>query len=159
MAVSVNLEAVVVEPGADDHLEAAWQLKERIRRTEGVLKQRRAFFADSYRRSKAHLIFVNDDLAGFAAVRPDGYILFLAIGAEYRGRGLGRRLVARVATEHDSVTCHARVTNQQALEFYQSVGFEIQRRIENYYEDGGDAYFLQLGSEVGLTDRISDFLR
>lgn len=157
--MSVNLEAVVVEPGNDDHLEAAWQLKERIRRTEGVLKQRRAFFADSYRRSKIHLIFVNDDLAGFTAVRPDGYILFLAIGAEYRGRGLGRRLVARVASEHDTVTCHARATNQQALAFYRSVGFETKRRIENYYEDGGDAYFLQLGSGSGITDRISEILR
>jgi len=53
--VSVNVETRVSGPGSDDRLEDAWDLKETIRRSEGVLKQRRSFFADAYRRSTVHL--------------------------------------------------------------------------------------------------------
>ena len=48
-----------------------------LRTEERVLKQRRPFFTDAYRRSKTHLLFEDDDLVGFASVRRDGYILFL----------------------------------------------------------------------------------
>lgn len=159
MLVSVNLEAVVVDPGNDDYLEAAWQLKERIRRREHVLKQRREFFADSYRRARVYMLLFEEEVIAFAAVRPDGYVLFLAVAPEFRDQGLGRRLIARVAEEHDAVTCHARATNDSAMAFYRSVGFEVERRIKNYYEDGGDAFFLRLGTDGGLTDRLSDLLR
>ncbi|GAB3688386.1 N-acetyltransferase [Salinarchaeum chitinilyticum] len=157
--MSVTVETRSVAPGSDDYLEAAWELKERIRRSEGVLKQRRGFFADAFRRSRVHVLLADEQLVGFAAVRRDGYVLFLAIATEYRGQGFGERLIARVAEENDSITCHARASNDDALGFYESLGFEIQRRIDNYYEDGGDAYYLKLGEDTGLTSRITDALR
>lgn len=159
--VSVNLERLVVDPGDDTLMEAAWTLKERIRREEGMLKQRRGFFTQAYRRARVYSYRhpEEDELIGFAAARRDGYILFLAVANEHRGEGLGERLVAHVAEEHSGVSCHARTTNQNALDFYQHLGFEIVRRIDNYYEDGGDAYFLRLGDEESLADRLSSFLR
>jgi len=157
--VSVTVETRTVGPGSDEYLEAAWELKERIRRSEGVLKQRRGFFADAYRRSRVHVLLADEEVVGFAAVRRDGYILFLAIAAEYRGQGFGQRLIARVAEEHDTITCHARASNEEALGFYESLGFEIRRRIDNYYEDGGDAYYLKLGEDTGLASKITDALR
>ena len=158
MIVSVNVEKRVDPPGYDDHLEEAWALKERIYDAEGVLKQRRHFFADAYRRSTTHLLFCEEDLLGFASARRDGYILFLAVTPEARGRGHGRRLVAEVADDHSTVTCHARTTNDSALEFYERIGFERERRIDSYYEDGGDAFYLKLGSERRLRDRLSEFV-
>jgi ribosomal-protein-alanine N-acetyltransferase len=157
--VSFTVEARSVAPGSDDFLEEAWELKERIRRSEGVLKQRRGFFADAYRRSRVHLLLADDELVGFAAVRRDGYVLFLAIATEFRGQGFGERLIAGVAEEHDAITCHARASNEDALGFYESLGFEIRRRIDNYYEDGGDAYYLKLGEDTSLTSKITDALR
>ncbi len=97
-------------------------------------------------------------MIGFAAVRRDGYILFLAVAPEFRGEGVGKRLVARVADDHQTITCHARTSNENALQFYEHLGFEIKRRIDNYYEDGGDAYYLKLGSGDGITDRLSDLM-
>ncbi|WP_101298163.1 GNAT family N-acetyltransferase [Halegenticoccus soli] len=157
--MSVNVEKRVDKPGTDAHAEQAWELKERIRRDEGVLKQRRGFFMDAYRRSTTHLFFIDDELIGFASVRRDGYILFLAVAPEVRGQGYGGRLVAEVAEHHRVVTCHARTTNERALRFYEHIGFEIKRRIDNYYEDGGDAYYLKLGEHEGIRDKLSGFMR
>lgn len=161
LVVSFNVERRVVEPGSEEYLEEAWALKERIRETEGVLKQRRGFFARAYRRSTVYC-YRNpdtDELIGFATVRRDGYMLFLAVAPEHRGEGIGERLVAEVADNHDRVTCHARTSNDNALAFYESMGFEIVRRIDNYYEDRGDAYYLRLGDAASLTDRLSSIFR
>jgi ribosomal protein S18 acetylase RimI-like enzyme len=155
--VSVNVESQVVAPGSDDLVDDAWDLKERIRREEGVLKQRRGFFTDAYRRSTVYCYVCEEDLVAFAAVRRDGYILFLAVSPEFRGDGYGKRLVATVADDHTSVTCHARASNRNALDFYEHLGFEVQRRVTGYYEDGGDAYYLRLG-ESGFRDKLSRFV-
>jgi len=157
--VSVNIDSRVVPPGSDDFVDEAWKLKEQIQQQEGVLKQRYDFFTDAYRRSTVHCYLQNETLIGFAAVRRDGYILFLAVSPDCRSQGIGKRLVARVAEDHDTITCHARTSNENALQFYEHLGFEIKRRIDGYYEDGGDAYYLKLGSDVGIADRISDLVR
>ena len=158
--MSVKIDNRVVGPGDDDYVDQAWELKERIRDREGVLKQRWDFFTDAYRRSTVYCYLHghDDTLCGFAAVRRDGYILFLAVDPDSRGAGIGKKLVVRVAQEHRSVTCHARTTNDNALRFYEHLGFEIKRRIDNYYEDGGDAYYLKLGADVGIGDRLSELL-
>jgi len=159
--VSFNVEARTVARGSDEYVEDAWKLKERIRREHGVLRQRRGFFEDAYRRSKVYL-YLNrgrqTKLIGFAAVRRDGYVLFLAVAPDVRGEGFGKRLIARVAEDYRSVTCHARTTNRDAIEFYEHVGFDIKRRIDNYYEDGGDAYYLKLGEDASITERLSNLL-
>ncbi len=158
--MSVNIQRRVVSPGSDEHVEAAWRLKEQIRQAEGVLRQRKNFFTNAYERSTVYLYAdrTNDNLVGFAAVRRDGYILFLAVAANYRGEGFGKRLVANVAEDYGTVTCHARTTNRDALDFYRSLGFSVKRRIENYYEDGGDAFYLQLGEEEGIRDKLAKLL-
>ena len=158
--VSVTVDTTVVSAGDDSYVEAAWALKERIRETEGVLKQRRSFFERAYRRGTCHLILVpeTDELVGFATTRDGGYLLFLAVSPDYRGYGFGRELVSAVAERYGTVTCHARVTNDHALAFYDHLGFEIVRRINNYYEDGGDAFYLRLGDKRGITSRLFNLL-
>ncbi len=155
--VSVTVEKRTDPPGESEHATEAWELKERIRADEGVLRQRRGFFVDAYRRSTTHLLLESDEIVSFASVRRDGYVLFLAVHPDHRGRGYAERLIADIAEEHRSVTCHARTTNDTALGFYEHLGFEIVRRIDNYYEDGGDAYYLKLGGE-SLRERLSGFV-
>ena len=159
LSVSVNVETRVDAPGSADHASQTWDLKEQIRAEEGVLKQRRAFFIDAYRRAQDHLLFEEDDLVGFASVRRDGYILFLGVAPGHRGEGYGKRLVAAALQDHDSVSCHARATNESALSFYEHLGFDIERRITGYYEDGGDAYYLRLGDGSSLRSPFADFFR
>ena len=118
MVVSVNIRRRVIDPGENEHVQRAWALKERIRETDGVLRQRHHFFENAYKRSTVYLYVdrSRDTLVGFAAVRRDGYILFLAVAPEYREEGIGKRLVARVAEDYSTVTCHARTTNASAKE-------------------------------------------
>ena len=161
VVVSINVDTRVIDRGSDEYVGDAWELKERIRRSDDVLRQRRGFFENAYRRSKVY-VYLNrarrTKLIGFAAVRRDGYILFLAVDEAYRGEGFGKRLIARVAEDYRSVSCHARTTNREAIEFYEHVGFEIERRIDNYYEDGGDAFYLKLGDDESITQRLSRML-
>ncbi|MEF8775045.1 MAG: N-acetyltransferase [Haloarculaceae archaeon] len=159
--MSVNVERIVVDPGEDTLLEDAWRLKEEIKQAEGVLRQRRSFFRNAYERSTVYAYVDrsrDDSLIGFAAVRRDGYILFLAVADDYRGEGFGKRLVASVAEDYRTVSCHARATNQDALDFYRHLGFEIDRRIDAYYEDGGDAYYLKLGEDESIRERLAKLL-
>lgn len=151
----------VIPPGDDTDVEEAWELKERIRQRSGVLKQRRRFFVNAYKRGTVNRIETvdDDDLVGFAVTRDGGYLLFLAVAPAYQGKGFGRELVAAVADEHDSITCHARTSNEKALGFYEALGFEKEREIDNYYEDGGDAYFLRLGEDTSLKSRVYSFFR
>ncbi|MFC6963583.1 GNAT family N-acetyltransferase [Halocatena marina] len=158
--MSVNVDSRTVRPGHDTYVTEAWELKERIRREEGVLQQRKGFFTDAYRRSTIYCFIAegsSETLIGFAATRRDGYILFLAVSPDFRGDGFGKRLVATVAENYSGVTCHARTTNESALAFYKHLGFEIDRRVSSYYEDGGDAYYLRLGDN-GITSKISRFM-
>jgi ribosomal protein S18 acetylase RimI-like enzyme len=157
--VSLNVTKEVDPERDGTHAEAAWALKERIREGEGVLRQRRGFFVRAYRRARCHLYFAGEDLMAFAAVRRDGYVLFLAVDPDYRGDGFGRRLVADVLDEHGTVTCHTRTTNETAMGFYDHLGFEVVRRIDGYYEDGGDAVYLKLSDEEGgLREKLADLL-
>lgn len=157
--MSVTVDERVIPPGNAEHLESAWELKERIRVEEDLLKQRRGFFANAYRRSTVHSFVDGDTLVGFAAARSDGYILFLAVAPEYRSEGYGERLVASVASDAGQASCHARVTNGNAIAFYRHLGFSVEREIDDYYEDGVGAYYLRLGDRDRIRDRISEILR
>ncbi len=157
--MSVNVEKRIDRPNESEYVDAAWELKERIRREEHVLRQRRQFFFDAYRRSTSLLFFADNELVAFSSVRRDGYILFLAVAPEARGRGYGEALVAEIAEEHTTVSCHARTTNDRALGFYRHLGFRITRQIDNYYEDNGDAYYLKLGEHEGIREKFSALFR
>lgn len=158
--MSTTVEARRSPTGDDAFVEEAWVLKEDIRRQFGVLKQQRRFFVSAYRQASVILIVdrTDDKLVGFAATRKGGYVLFLAVAPAYQGQGYGRDLIYRAIEDHGTLTCHARVTNEVALDFYEALGFEIVRTISGYYEDGGDAYFLQLGEAASMRSKIAKFL-
>ena len=101
---------------------------------------------------------VGPDQFGTNLVKVLTVAIFLAVAPDERGDGHGKRLVAAVAEEYGTVTCHARTSNQNALDFYRNIGFETVRTIENYYEDYGDAYYLRLG-EDSFTEKLSRFFR
>ncbi|MDY6780626.1 MAG: N-acetyltransferase [Halobacteria archaeon] len=160
------------KPGEDEYLDEVWELKERIRSSEGYLCQTWEFFSRAYRRNTTHLyidetVATESDVVGFATVRDDGYILFLGVEYDHRGLGVGRSLVERIEADHDAVTCHTRASNENAIGFYENLGFETQRYIESYYQNGDSAYYLMKTtddqeiageSSAGIRNRIAEVI-
>jgi len=157
-------------PKDTTHLDDVWELKQKIRRKEGYLCQTWNFFSSSYENNTAHVLLdsgseetngdsAGENVVGFCVVRGDGYILFLGIDSDYRGRGLGRVLVEKTAEDHDVLTCHARASNENAVGFYEHLGFKVDRHIESYYQNGEDAIYMSRGESVSLTSKITDALK
>lgn len=155
-------------------LEEVWKVKERIKKEEGLLRQSRGFFSRSYKRNKGHLcidigeIIKDGDsenkvekkkgkVVGFETIRSDGYILFLGVSPDYRGLGIGKRLIKKAKQDHGSLSCHARKSNEKAIGFYKHLGFEIKKKIDSYYENGESAYYLVKG-ERDIKDKLKSLV-
>jgi len=149
------------------HLDEVWDLKQRIRREDGYLCQTWDFFSSSYENNTAHILLEggdegtngNQSVVGFCVVRGDGYILFLGVASDYRGGGLGRTLVERASEENDVLTCHARASNENAVGFYEHLGFEVDRQIDSYYKNGEDAIYMSRDESASLRSKITDALK
>jgi len=158
-------------PKGKTYLKEVWELKQRIRQRDGYLCQTWDFFSSSYENNTAHVLFDDGgdeetngnmgsgDVVGFCVVRGDGYILFLGVDSDYRGEGLGRMLVEKAAEDHDKLTCHARESNDNAVEFYKHLGFEVNRYVGSYYQNGEDAKFMSRDESTSLTSKIADALK
>jgi ribosomal-protein-alanine N-acetyltransferase len=91
--------------------------------------------------------------------RAFGHVKDLAVHPDRRGEGYGRRLLAHALTrlaEHDatSVKLEVREGNDPAMNLYRDFEFQTLRRVENYYDDGDDAFVMvrELG-DWGRRDR------
>jgi len=78
----------------------------------------------------------------------EAHISTIAVHPNYRGHGLGERLLQRVLEyalnkEATTVTLEVRVSNQAALNLYYKYGFEVVGNRPRYYRDNNeDAYLM-----------------
>ncbi|KAK5009508.1 acyl-CoA N-acyltransferase [Cryomyces antarcticus] len=78
-----------------------------------------------------------------------GYIAMLATKEEYRGKGIGTKLVrmaidAMNAEDADEIVLETEVTNTASLRVYERLGFLRSKRLHRYYLDGNTAFRLVL---------------
>lgn len=78
-----------------------------------------------------------------------GEIDSIAVYSAFRHLGIGRKLTEHVLDRFRGKgikTCSLEVstTNKSAVRFYQNMGFQIKETLENFYEDGGDAYLMRM---------------
>src|SRR5262245_4751833 len=76
-------------------------------------------------------------------------LVSIAVSPSVRGKGaadaLLRSAIRRVrARKVSRIALTVKVTNGRALRFYEKYGFRRIRRVPRYYEDGEDAFWLQL---------------
>ncbi|WP_147654444.1 GNAT family N-acetyltransferase [Methanomassiliicoccus luminyensis] len=76
-------------------------------------------------------------------------VLMLAVSPEIRKKGVGSMLMSRYLEESRKkgakvVSLEVRKGNVPATEFYHKFGFQPMDVIKNYYNDGEDAYQMQL---------------
>jgi ribosomal protein S18 acetylase RimI-like enzyme len=89
--------------------------------------QRELFFV-AMLRSK----LVGTAMAGYDGHR--GWVYYVAVGAEHRGRGVGTALMNRVESELARMGCpklnlQVRGSNRKAVSFYRRLGYEIEDRV------------------------------
>lgn len=108
-------------------------------------------------------------LLGFAGMRVEGrrgHISTLAVRSEWRGQRLGEALLLTAVDQaaHDGahlVGLEVRVSNDVAQALYTKYGFSHHSRLERYYANGEDAYYMQLqlvGSHVENVVRVRESL-
>ena len=73
-----------------------------------------------------------------------GHVVSIAVLPEYRRRGIGSALMneaMRGMIEYNASECflEVRITNEQAINLYNKVGFQIVNKLSDYYSDGEDA--------------------
>lgn len=91
-------------------------------------------------------------LLGFVGMRVEGtrgHISTLALRAEWRGQHLGEVLLLVAIEQAFQDGAHVlglevRVSNEIAQNLYAKYGFEPHSRLQRYYADGEDAYYLQV---------------
>jgi ribosomal-protein-alanine N-acetyltransferase len=76
-----------------------------------------------------------------------GHVISVAVLPDYRKQGIGRSLVEQAilalsALHADECYLEVRMTNDDAINLYKEMNFEITRTIPRYYFDGSDAYLM-----------------
>ncbi len=86
-------------------------------------------------------------LGGYTALPRQAHILSIAILQEYRGRGLGKKVLTHFLStiqrlNYTSVKLEVNVDNHKAIKMYEEFNFKIESKIRKYYQDGSDAYLM-----------------
>jgi len=77
-----------------------------------------------------------------------GHVISIAVLPEHRKKGVGQALLKTalqaMSTHYNVKSCYleVRVSNENAINMYKKVGFEIERTIRGYYSDGENAYIM-----------------
>ena len=92
---------------------------------------------------------------------PIGHIVSVAVQEPYRNMGIGEELVRQGLTatslSHNTkeYMLEVRVTNR-AVNFYKRLGFEVERILRSYYNDGEDGYLMTRQSYTSDPDNIDN---
>ena len=89
-------------------------------------------------RVQVYVYEINGKVVGFVGF-DDDYLMGLFVDAEYRGFGIGERLLNHIKEEHDFFTLHVFEKNRSAIRFYWKMGL---RTIESEVnEDLGEVEY------------------
>ncbi len=105
------------------------------------------------------------EVVGYACywlVEDEAYLANIAVAPGWRGRGLGRRLLAGslewiAGDGAREVVLEVRKGNRAAISLYREMGFKIVGRRPGHYEDGEDAWVMRLKFEEVEDDGAGDY--
>jgi ribosomal-protein-alanine N-acetyltransferase len=108
-------------------------------------------FYESY--PEGFLVALDDDtiigfLIGIKNTPNTARILMLAVKDAYRKKGIGSSLLSQFLKEvkHQNITrveLEVRTSNKRALKFYQDQGFLLQGTLQQFYQNGENAYSMR----------------
>lgn len=134
--------------GSSKYIDECWDIKQEVLKEQGLLRQGKKFYSDTYVRSDSYVIKDKKNaILGFALISGKNYLALLAVRPENQGEGLGTRLIEHLKSEYNVIYCHTRESNEDAINFYKSNNFFVDDIEGRYYEDGENAYILRYESE------------
>jgi ribosomal-protein-alanine N-acetyltransferase len=76
-------------------------------------------------------------------------ILMLVVSKNYRKKGIGNTLLThllKILTIKNikQVELEVKISNKSAIDFYRKHGFELKKVLNNFYQNGEDAYIMRL---------------
>lgn len=89
--------------------------------------------------AEVYVYEINGFVVGFIGI-DEGYIAGLFVDKEYRGMGIGTKLIEYVKEKYDFFTLHVFENNYGAVTFYQNRGLLIKE--ESVHEDLGEVEYL-----------------
>lgn len=105
-------------------------------------------------RRNSFILEVENKIVGYCLVNEDGIIFSFAILENYRGKGLGEKLLREVINHLTNIsvkysylresTLQVRVSNKRAISLYEKLGFQMKNKLPEYYADGEDGYLYVL---------------
>ena len=112
-------------------------------------KAEEVFFSDQ---NKYLIAVENDEVLGYIGIeRISGeiHIINMAVHPDYRGRGIGKKLVENVLNDKDVFFLEVRVSNLAAQKLYGKYGFKVVGTRKKYYQDNDeDAYIMKREANV-----------
>jgi [ribosomal protein S18]-alanine N-acetyltransferase len=142
--------AIEVRPFLRRHLERVLEIEEACFASDAYSRE---FFLDLYHECGG-LFFVARRarrIAGYCVGCATGMaaeLVSIAVAPEHQacgvGRALLRHLLIRLRRKHvRTLTLMVRVSNQEAISLYHSLGFRAVGRIPRYYEDRSDGLLMR----------------
>lgn len=86
-------------------------------------------------------------IAGIISHETDARVLMIAVRRHFRRRGIGRELMSSFINNCTlkgarRIYLEVRKSNQEAIEFYRSIGFSDGATLPAYYDNGDDALIM-----------------
>jgi len=136
---------VIIRPMTEDDIDEVVEIEKLSFTTPW---SREAFVGEVTKNSCARYIVAEVDkkvvgYAGFWVVLDEGHITNIAVHPEYRGKGIGSRLMEGLidlAKKNGitSMTLEVRESNLVAQNLYKKFGFKALGRREGYYQDNNE---------------------
>ena len=80
---------------------------------------------------------------GIEKILDEEHIINMAVHPDYRGKGIGKRLMQHVLNDEEVFFLEVRISNETAKSIYEHYGFKVINVRKAYYADGEDAYVMR----------------
>jgi ribosomal-protein-alanine N-acetyltransferase len=80
---------------------------------------------------------------GIEKILDEVHIINMAVHPDYRGLGIGKRLMQHVLNEDEVFFLEVRISNEKAKNVYEKYGFKVINTRKKYYPDGEDAFVMR----------------
>lgn len=98
---------------------------------------------EAFKKVKTFLIKNKDNIVGEVSYEikdPEhSYVDGLVIKPEFQGKGIARKAMEKIMEElkdYKKIDLVTHPENKRAIQLYESLGFKIEKQIENYFGDG-----------------------